>query len=51
MKIEANDFGRRGVAFVFATESSEAAIYEKAIYEKAICEKTKGDGLNLRPND
>jgi hypothetical protein len=56
MKIEANDFGRWGVAFVFATESSEAAIYEKAIYEKAICEKaicekTKGDGLNLRPND
>jgi hypothetical protein len=51
MKIEANDFGRWGVAFVFATESSEAAIYEQAIYEKAICEKTKGDGLNLRPND
>jgi hypothetical protein len=51
MKIEANDFGRWGVAFVFATESSEAAIYEKAIYEKANCEKTKGDGLNLRPND
>jgi hypothetical protein len=51
MTIEANDFGRWGVAFVFATESSEAAIYEKAIYEKAICEKTKGDGLNLRPND
>jgi hypothetical protein len=51
MKIEANDFGRWGVAFVFATESSEAAIYEKAVYEKTICEKTEGDGLNLRPND
>jgi hypothetical protein len=46
MKIEANGFGRFGVAFVFATEFSETAIYEKTIHEK-----TRGDGLNLRPND
>jgi hypothetical protein len=41
MKIEANDFGRCGVACVFATGFSETAIYETTV----------GDGLNLRPND
>ena len=56
MKIQANGFGRCGVAFVFATEFSETVldektIDEKTIYEKTIYETTKGDGLNLRPND
>jgi hypothetical protein len=46
MKIEANDFGRCGVAFAFATEFSGTAIYEKTVHKK-----TRGDGLNLRPND
>jgi hypothetical protein len=46
MKIEANDFGRRGVAFVFST-----TIFATDVSETYISEKTRGDGLNLRPND
>jgi hypothetical protein len=40
MKIEANGFGR-GVVFIF----------EVVVIQTAISQMTKGDGLNLRPND
>ena len=41
MKNEANGFGRRGVALACET------IHTQTILTKT----TKGDGLNLRPND
>jgi hypothetical protein len=40
MKIEANGF-RRGAIFVF----------EVAAIQTTLSQMTKGDGLNLRPND
>jgi hypothetical protein len=40
MKIEANGF-ERGAAFI-----SDMTVFQIPIYEM-----TKGDGLNLRPND
>ena len=40
MKIEASGFGR-GAAFI-----SDVTVFQTFIYEM-----TKGDGMNLRPND
>jgi hypothetical protein len=40
MKIDANGFGR-GAVFIF----------EGVVIQTAISRMTRGDGLNLRPND
>jgi hypothetical protein len=45
MKIEASDLGR-GVAL-----ACETIVSQTILTQRAIDQTTKGDGLNLRPND